>query len=188
MYKSISWRTSRWLLTVALLMIAHSVAAQKQFTLEDLNFGGKNYRNMTPQNRSLTWWGDKLVHVTDSACTLVDTSNGKEKPWFTLEQLCEWADASIPSLRGITMPYADKPLALVSTSQKRMLIDLRGQRVEWSQDRSKESQASEWHQKSRAVAFVDADNLFVRKADGSLMRLTTDGSRDIVYGPERAPQ
>ena len=36
------------LLFMALLMLP--VAAQQQFTLEDLNFGGKNYRNMIPKN------------------------------------------------------------------------------------------------------------------------------------------
>ena len=35
----------------------------KEFTLEDLNFGGTNYRNMVPQNRWLTWWGDQLVRL-----------------------------------------------------------------------------------------------------------------------------
>ena len=35
--------------------------AQKQFTLEDLNFGGKNFYNMRPEARYLTWWGGKLV-------------------------------------------------------------------------------------------------------------------------------
>ena len=30
--------------------------AQKQFTLEDLNFGGNNFYNMRPEARYLTWW------------------------------------------------------------------------------------------------------------------------------------
>ena len=30
---------------------------EKTFTLEDLNFGGNNYRNMVAKNRWCTWWG-----------------------------------------------------------------------------------------------------------------------------------
>ena len=37
------------LVTMAALLIASAGAqAQKLFTLEDLNFGGKNYKQMTP--------------------------------------------------------------------------------------------------------------------------------------------
>ncbi|MDO4510558.1 MAG: DPP IV N-terminal domain-containing protein [Bacteroidales bacterium] len=177
-------RISRMLLAAALMLVATQAVAQKQFTLEDLNFGGKNYRQMTPKNQSLFWWGDKLVHATDSLCTLVDVNTGKEKRLFSLEQLqeCDDACASIRSLRGITYPYADQPLALAYTGQKRLLINFRTQKVVWSQDRSKELQASEWNKQSRAVAFVEGDNLYVRDAAGALMRLTKDGSRDIVYG------
>ena len=39
----------------------------KSFTLEDLNFGGKNYHNFVPQNRNCVWWGDQLVRVESDA-------------------------------------------------------------------------------------------------------------------------
>lgn len=37
-------------------------AQQKQFTLEDLNFGGKNYRQMSPKSLRLWWNGNTLVN------------------------------------------------------------------------------------------------------------------------------
>lgn len=37
------------------ILLSLQAMAQKEFTLEDLNFGGKNYRNMTPENRSYVW-------------------------------------------------------------------------------------------------------------------------------------
>ena len=43
--------------------MAQETAEMKEFTLEDLNFGGTNYRNMIPGNRWLTWWGDQLVRL-----------------------------------------------------------------------------------------------------------------------------
>lgn len=178
-------RISRIVFTaVALCLTAQVASAQKQFTLEDLNFGGKNYRQMTPKNQTLLWWGEKLVHATDSVCAVVDVNSGKEKPLFTLAQLREWGELgdALGSLRGVQLPYGGKPLALVLTGQQRALVNFRTHTLEWSQDRTRETQASEWSKQSRAVAFVDSCNLYVRYADGRLMRLTADGSRDIVYG------
>lgn len=178
-------RISRIVFTaVALCLSAQVASAQKQFTLEDLNFGGKNYRQMTPKNQTLLWWGEKLVHTTDSVCAVVDVNTGKEKQLFTLAQLREWGELgdALGSLRGVQLPYGGKPLALVLIGQRRALVNFRTRTLEWSQDRTREAQASEWSKQSRAVAFVDSCNLYVRYADGRLMRLTTDGSRDIVYG------
>ena len=43
----------------ACILITMNAAAQlKQFSLEDLNFGGTNYHNMIPEYRNITWWGD----------------------------------------------------------------------------------------------------------------------------------
>jgi dipeptidyl-peptidase-4 len=54
----------------------------RTFTLEDLNFGGNNYRNMVPQMRYTAWWGDRLVSLDDEQCSLVD-GNGRETTLFT---------------------------------------------------------------------------------------------------------
>ncbi len=51
-------------LFVALLSVCMAQAQEKKlFTLEDLNFGGKNYRQMTPKRLSLWWDGNKLVNA-----------------------------------------------------------------------------------------------------------------------------
>ena len=146
-------RISHIIFSMVLIMGASSAMAQKQFTLEDLNFGGKNYRQMSPQNRTLYWWGDKLVHATDSLYSLVDVNTAKEKPLFTLDQMREWSELGkkLRSLRGVSMPYGGKPLALVQTAKKRILVNFRTKNVEWSQDCSKETQASDWCKQSRAV-------------------------------------
>ena len=47
------------------MMTISSLTAQelKQFTLEDLNFGGKNYRKMVPENRMYEWKGEMPVRL-----------------------------------------------------------------------------------------------------------------------------
>ncbi len=59
----------------------------KSFTLEDLNFGGYNYRNMVAKNRWCTWWGDELVHQDTDACYLVNKKNGKETKLFGINDI-----------------------------------------------------------------------------------------------------
>ena len=172
------------LLLVALMVLP--IAAQKQFTLEDLNFGGNNYRNMIPQNRVLKWWGDQLVRLTADTCWTVNPANGKEKVLFTRDKLNSrtgLADSqAITALTRITFPYADKPLLLTSSKDERMLVNFKTGKVEWRQPRCSGALASEWNDKSRAVAFVNDDNLFVTDAAGSTRQVTSDGSRELVYG------
>ena len=117
-------RQSMTLLLLALMVLP--ITAQKQFTLEDLNFGGNNYKNMVPQNKTLRWWGDQLVRLTADTCWTVNPVNGKEKILFTREKLNERTglseSQSIKSLMQVTFPYAAKPLVLASNKDERMLV------------------------------------------------------------------
>ena len=48
------------------------------FTLEELNFGGKRYQALQPENQWYAWWGDKLVRIDKERCFLVDRNTGKD--------------------------------------------------------------------------------------------------------------
>lgn len=107
----------RVLTLLALITLSTTLMAQKQFTLEDLNFGGTNYKNMTPGDRTLLWWGDRLVHVEASACYTVNPSNGKESTLLTAADLNRSIEAAggdeTATLQGaVSFPYPDQPLAL----------------------------------------------------------------------------
>ena len=97
----------------------------KQFTLEDLNFGGKNYKQMSPETKDYKWWGDELLRKEKDDYLLVNKKTGQEKP----------------------------------------LTDKQKQQYE------------EWGKGPKPVAEVKNHNLFVGDR-----QLTTDGSREIVYG------
>ena len=70
--------------------MAQKKTQKKEFTLEDLNFGGTNYHNMIPGNRWLIWWGDQLVRLEAEECYLVDKKTSKETTLFTLDDVNEW--------------------------------------------------------------------------------------------------
>ena len=167
--------------------IAQETTGMKEFTLEDLNFGGTNYRNMIPGNRRLTWWGDQLVRLEASECYLVDKKTGKETVLFTLDDVNEWLggtpDNGLRSLSGARFPYADQSVVLINYGGERRLVDFKQHKQVWSQCNADELQASSFNTVSRHTAFVDGDQLYFRPADGGKdIQLTTDGSREIVYG------
>ena len=172
----------RVLTLLALITLSTTLMAQKQFTLEDLNFGGTNYKNMTPGDRTLLWWGDRLVHVEASACYTVNPSNGKESPLLTAADLNRSIEAAggdeTATLQGaVSFPYPDQPLALVTGTKAYTLYNFKTRRVECRIAKTGNEQAVAWDAKSRLLACVTGDNLYVGGK-----QLTTDGSRDIVYG------
>lgn len=176
----------RTLLTFIMASLSMAASAQgKQFTLEDLNFGGTNYHNMTPKNKFLTWWGDELVRTDVEECYVINKTTGKETLLFTIDELNAWAQTTdstkIRHLMSIMFPYANKPLVLVKTKGERLLVDFKQEKVAWRQTDA-HSDVSDWNKESRAVAYVKDDNLYVTDADNHTVQMTTDGSRDIVYG------
>ena len=171
---------------VALLTLPMT-AQDKLFTLEDLNFGGTNYRNMQPKNMWLTWWGDQLVQTDVEECHLVDTKTGKKKLLFTLDDINKWADSNeddnryVRHLMNAAFPYPDKPLVKVGNKQAVILVDFKQKKIVW-QDSISGQTANDWNKTSRATAWVEDNQLYVVDGQGQKRQLTTDGSREIVYG------
>ena len=177
------------LLTLLLLMATTlpMTAQDKFFTLEDLNFGGTNYRNMQPENLWLTWWGDQLMYQDAEEGGTIN-AKGQRKPLFTLDRVNNLVTAShdkdkrtIHSAMNASYPYPGKPLVLLSNSSFQLLYNFKTNQIEWVQT-IEDATVTEWNSTSRAVAYKKADNqLYVRQNEQE-HQLTTDGSREIVYG------
>jgi len=163
------------------------MAQQKLFTLEDLNFGGTNYRNMQPKNLWLTWWGDQLMYQDAEEGGTIDRK-GNRKTLFTLDRLNFLMTAShdkdkrtIHSAMNARYPYPDKPLVLLGNGRYQILYNFKKETIEWVQT-TKEATTMEWSPASRALAYKKADNQLYVRQDEREAKLTTDGSREIVYG------
>lgn len=162
-------------------------AQDKLFTLEDLNFGGTNYRNMQPENMWLTWWGDQLVQTDVEECNLIDVKTGRKQQLFTLDDINKWADSDeeanryVRHLMNVTFPYPDQPLVAVGNKKAFLLVDFKAHQVVW-QDSISGQEANDWSTPSRATAYVDGHQLFIVDGQGRKHQLTTDGSRSVVYG------
>ena len=163
------------------------IAQDKLFTLEDLNFGGNNYHNFVPQNKWLTWWGDQLVRTDVEECCLVDKKTGKENVLFSLDDINKWANSDenanryVRHLMNATFPYPDKSIVAVGNKKAFILVDFKKHCIVW-QDSISGQNANDWCPASRATAYLDDHQLYVVDGQGNKHQLTTDGSRDIVYG------
>ena len=157
------------------------------FSLEDLNFGGYNYHNLQPENMWLTWWGDQLVQTDVEECSLIDVKTGKKKLLFTLDDINKWADSDeeanryVRHLMNASFPYADKPLVQVGNKKAVILVDFKEKKVVW-QDSISGQDANDWCAASKATAYVEGYQLYIVDAKGNKHQLSTDGSREIVYG------
>ena len=172
---------------MAMLLAASTtmIAQDKLFSLEDLNFGGNNYFRMQPKNMYLTWWGDKLVNTDVEACSLIDTKTGKKSQLFTLDDINKWAESDdvkcVRLLMNATFPYPDKPIVAVGNRKAFILVDFKEKKIIW-QDSISGQEANDWSPQSKATAYVEDYQLFVADAQGKKHQLSTDGSREIVYG------
>ena len=165
---------STLLVTIATLLPMQ--AQDKLFTLEDLNYGGNNYHNLQPKNMWLTWWGDELMYL-DAEEGGKYGKDGKRTTCFKLHELGdEWHSAY-----SAEYPYPNEPLVLLNNHRKRVLYNFETKQIIWKQASASETN-SDWNSKSRCVAYVKDNQLYVRTASDEERQLTTDGSREIVYG------
>ena len=135
----------------------------KTLTLEDLNFGGTNYHNMIAKNRWTTWWGDQLVRQDAEECYLVDLKTGKETKLFNIKQLRKIKGVEgVHSLYQTSFPEAGKTIVKISN-----------QLINWKKGTVEKDNTPQ--------AYVRDYQLYVKDAKGE-HKLTTDGSRNIVYG------
>ena len=154
---------------------------QKLLTLEELNFGGVNYRKFVPERLYSTWWGEQLMYQDVEGTGMIDMKSGERRKLFSLDDVNSKLDEKIHTLQYVTFPYPNETLALISNGHIRLLYDWKKGEVTWVQPCKGETE-THWNEKSRISAFVKADQLCITDAEGKTRQITTDGSREIVYG------
>lgn len=167
---------------VMLLLSVMTAMAQKSFTLDDLMSGGSNFWNLQPKNLYTAWWGDRLVRLEVDDCTL----QGESKPLLTTEAvnaaLTAETDGRVTSLLYARFPDADRTEVLLYTSKAEVLYDWKKNRVVWKRSRVAGASHVDLNMASRAEAYVKDHNLYVLTPEGRSLQVSTDGSRELVYG------
>ena len=173
-------------------MAQGTVPAQKgdkTFTLEDLNFGGNNYRNMVAKNRWCTWWGDELVRQDTDACFLVNKKTGKETKLFGINDINQWIsptkDIKVRALYNAQFPFAGKTVVMVSNGSKTYFVNWKKKKCLNEIDFEDGENILEANTQQDAFAYLKDSNLYVRTVSNGKpvdTQFSTDGSRNIVYG------
>ena len=159
---------------------------EKSFTLEDLNFGGNNYRNMVAKNRWCTWWGDELVRQDTDACYLVNKKNGKETKLFGINDINQWIsptkDIKVRALYNAEFPFAGKSIVKVGNGSTTYYVDWKKKKCVREVGFEDGESLLEANAQQNAYAYLKDANLYVMTAHGKISQISTDGSREIVYG------
>ena len=162
---------------------------KKSFTLDDLMWGGSNYWNLQPKNLYTAFWGPKLLQLEVDAVKTCTDEQGKRVKAQTL-----FTAADVKALindgtkgRGLNLmqasfPYLDKTLALLQTNRSNLLYDWKKKAIVWQAERDSVRVNEEFNIPSRSEVYAKDFDLYLRTADGKAHRITTDGSKDIVYG------
>ncbi|MBR1889546.1 MAG: DPP IV N-terminal domain-containing protein [Alloprevotella sp.] len=171
--------------SLALLSVfSMSISAQDKqtFTLNDLMWGGNNYWNLQPQALYTSFWGDELLHLS-----VEQVSRQKDgKVLFTLDEIrSTFPEDKAPrglNLLRASFPYPEKPQVLLTAGGERFLYDWEAKEVVWHKPMIRGAQADEFNTSSRYEAYVLNNDLYLRTEAEEPHRITTDGSREIVYG------
>ena len=178
-------------LLIGLLLLTGTLMGQtkKSFTLDDLMWGGSNYWNLQPKNLYTAFWGPKLLQLEVDAVKTCTDEQGKRVRAQTL-----FTAADVKALindgtkgRGLNLmqasfPYPDKTLALLQTNRSNLLYDWKKKVIVWQAERDTLRAHEEFNAPSRSEVYTKNFDLYLRTADGKAHRITTDGSKDIVYG------
>lgn len=159
-------------------------SSKRLFTLDDLIPGGSTYyqHSYTP-TLYLTWWGEECVNRDLDRCTIIDKQTGEETPMFNLADINRCiSPEKAPYLYLVEFPYPEQTLVLVTTTNKRFLVDWKENKVVWQQNIESGASGEDWNRHSRNLAFVKEHNLYVTDTDNNLHTISTDGSNDLRYG------
>lgn len=184
-------RTSNTISAAICLLLATTTMAQtkKSFTLDDLMWGGNNYWNLQPKSIFTAWWGDRLLLTeTDNVQAFYNEQGKKDKAGvlFTEDDVndaaAKAACGKVRNLAYAQFPYADKTEVFLQTSTHNLLYDWKQKKITWSGPRTAGSTAVDFSFASKNEAYVKDWNLYVTTADGKTHQVSTDGSRELLYG------
>ncbi len=173
---------------VGMLTLTASLMAQKKTaTLDELLWGGKNYWTYRPQRLYTAWVGDRLLELTPTEARKLADKGKKSYPEtiFTLEAMNANLPADMGKVHNLLSAHfieGAEPLAFFRTAKGQFLYNIDKNAVVWSSKNTKGESHNDFNAPSRQEAFVRDHNLFVRTAEGQELQVSTDGSRNLVYG------
>lgn len=180
------------LLCLLPLFFLSAMAQTKQRpTLEDLMWAGNNFWNLQPQSVNTTWWGDVLLETKLGEIVMLRDAHGKAvakkaSKLFDLARVNAALDTArygkVRNLGNTVFPDGKTTLAVISMPKAKVGYDWKKKAVAWVVPVTPGAGNQDFHVGARALAYTKDYNLFVATADGRTHQVSTDGSRELLYG------
>ena len=172
---------------ILFFLIAFMLNAQqkRQFTLDELIPGGKQYANFYPRIPvQFQWYGNRLAAIVNDSVWLIDHPAGsrRKKFFLTFKEIEEGLEQGENKIHGLTFSREGSSLLRFQTSQGTGLYDLKRKehRAFFSYpEKSGNHQLSPDH---ALLAYTIGNNLFVTDSKGQEWALSNESNREIVYG------
>lgn len=176
--------------TILLLMLTTlTLGAQKLPTLDDLMWGGSAYWSHQPRYIQTAWWGDVLAETDVDAVSALSDSRGRllsaPDTLFRLEDVqaaLTETDGRLHSLQGAGFPEDGKTVVSLSAGRVRFHYDWTTRSVVRRLVLPEGVRNVHTAPGLCAASYLKDDNLYVLTASGIETQISSDGSRQIVYG------
>jgi len=158
---------------------------EKQFSLEELIPGGKQYANFNPRIPvQFQWYGNKLATIENDSVWLIDNPGRSQRKKITLtfKELEEGLEQSENKIHGLTFSPEGSSVLRIHTSRGFGLFDLENKehRAFFSYpEKSKNHLLSPDH---LYMAYTIENNLFIADKNGKEWAVSNECDRAIVYG------
>lgn len=160
-------------------------------TLDDLMWGGSNYWNLQPRSVFTAWWGDALMRTDVNEVSQLGDAGGKHfdgngKKRFGIAEVNAALDTArfgrLHTLTSARFPYAARTVAELRTPKALVHYNWTTRKVEWALPLERGIGHQDFSPVSRSLAYTRDYNLYVATADGTRHAVSSDGSRELLYG------
>ena len=174
----------RLFISLVLLISVFTLHAQdKQFTLDDVISGGKNFYSFYPKSISNLKWiegSDAYSYTDNDQLLVVNAKSGKEKVAFTLDQFNAILPDSVRRIPAHAWLSADR--MLLHLRNEKCVLNIRTKKIESSIHYPAEAQNVELDATNDKIAYTIDNNLFIATPEYAKIAVTNDTNSDIKNG------
>ncbi len=162
------------------------IAQEKQFTLQDLIPGGKNYRQFQPKNlNQLQWCGDQYLYAKGDSLM----KGEKAQPVtvaLTRQQLNQSLTAAglkeVGRMPSFSAPFEKEPIVVFYSHGHRVHYNLAEQKVVADYTLPKNSASDDFCEANGYMAYTVDNNLFILSPESKSTQITAETADGIVCG------
>lgn len=162
---------------------AQTTPTKRAYTLDEVIPGGSQYWNYQPQYVEYALWGDQALHVGQDIIRLLDAKGQPTATLFTLEEVNKAIGDQankVSRLTGVRFP-STAPIAQLRSHKEIVHYNWQTKQITWRRPATFGSH-EDTHTTTLQTAYTKDYNLYIADAHGRSTQVTSDGTRELVYG------